>query len=136
VWRVAQQVARGHQRLGGHHGQLFSHGQRGGHGIVGHVPDHAPLLGLGSAGSLSPVMASAMARARPDALRQQPGAPRVRHQADLAEGLDEAGTRRGNGDVTGHGQRGTRAGRHAIDGRDTVGTRSACSRRRVVGLKA
>jgi hypothetical protein len=63
-------------------------------------------------------MASAMARASPRRSTQQPAAPRVGNQADLAEGLDEAGPRRGNGDVTGHGQRGTGAGRHAIDGRD------------------
>mmetsp|Transcript_69586 Transcript_69586/g.163549 ORF Transcript_69586/g.163549 Transcript_69586/m.163549 type:complete len:263 (+) Transcript_69586:2507-3295(+) len=49
--------------------------------------------------------------------RQQPGAAAVRHQADLAEGLDEAGAFRRQHEVAAQRQIGTRAGGHTVDRR-------------------
>ena len=112
--RAAQQRARGDQRLGRHGGQLFSHRLGGGDRIVGHVPDHAHGLGIGRAQFVTRHAQRHGAR-QAHALRQQPGAARIRHQPDLAEGLDEAGTGRGNGDVTRHGHRCACARRDAVD---------------------
>ncbi|MNJ49163.1 hypothetical protein D3C77_443810 [compost metagenome] len=49
---------------------------------------------------------------------QQPGTARVWHQADLAEGLDEAGRAGGQHQVAGQRDVGTGAGSHAVDRAD------------------
>ena len=119
---VAQQGARRHQRLGRHVGQALRQGRRRRQRIVGHVPDHSPLRGLGGR-QLVARQRQAHGPRQTQALRQEPGAAGIGHQADLAEGLDETGPRRGDGDVAGHGQRRAGAGRHAIDRGDA----SACA---------
>ena len=93
-------------------------------GIVDHVPDQAPLLGLLS----RDLRRQHGERPRPllaDQARQEPGAAAVGQQADAREGLQERRRLGGDGDVGRHGEAHADARRHAVHRRhDRLGQRA------------
>ena len=95
----AEQVPRCHQSPGRHLRQPRCQL----HGFVQtalafarHVPDHSPLLRVFGAEFVAQ-HGQAHGPCQTKALDQKPGAAGIGHQTDLAEGLDEARSRRGNG---------------------------------------
>ena len=102
--------------------------------VVEHLPDQAPLLGLPGCDRLGEQRQRSGARGA-DKTRQEPGAARIRHQADARECLHEARRARRQHDVAGERHVGAGAGRDPVHGgNDREGKCAQFSHQRIVEI--